>query len=808
MKISLSWLKTFAPSLTLSADEIAAKLTSLGIEVEGIEQIGGRFQNVVVGKVLSCEKHPNADRLTVCKVDVGQAAPLQIVCGAPNVAVGQYVPVALVGAVLNTKSGETLTIKKSKIRGIESMGMICAEDELGLSDNHDGIMVLAEGDAPFALGTPFEQYVEHDTVFDISITPNRPDVLSHLGVARELVGVTGVAMPHYRALPFIKSNSRVRLEDPVACPHYAAVIIKGVKITPSPDWLQRRLRTIGLRPINNVVDVTNYVLHSIGQPLHAFDLDKLTEQRIRVRTDISGEFLTLDGKVRQIEPGMIMICDAVQPVAIGGIMGGLHSEISDTTTNVLLESAYFHPKFIRRAAKKLGLSTDASYRFERGVDWGQVRSAAALATSMILELAGGQVVETTEAMAAEPVRRSVSLNPSRVNAFLGTALEPSQMISILVGLGFERRTQSPEQITFSVPSWRVDIAEEVDLIEEIARIYGYDQIAPAEKMNAAYPAMRPSKEHFNDRLREMVIGMGFKEVLTNPLLKLSEAELFSARVIRTLNPISEEMEALRPSLVPSLLRVIAHNQNLSNFDMRIFEIARIFELASPEEPTAVKGYREQEMLGLALTGRRAPRSWAHPNAMSDFFDLKGAVEEILRRMHLLEKSKFIPYTRDSLRLEIVAGGNAPTAGIYAGLLQIVPAVHLSQYGIEQPVYLAELNLDVLRAFADEQYQYVAPARFPAVVRDLAFYVPFSVASAEMIADMRKVSNLIEQVEVFDVYEPPVNGHNAESKPRRSIAFSLKFVSHTHTFTESEISALLTKVIEQVQSKYGAELRQS
>lgn len=804
MKISLNWLKTFAPSLNASPEEIAAKLTSLGIEVESLEHLGSGFRDVVIGKVLSCQKHPNADRLTVCTVDVGQAVPLQIVCGAPNVAAGQYVPVALVGAELRTKSGQTLSIKKTQIRGVESMGMICAEDELGLSDNHDGIMVLAEGDAPLALGTPLEQHIERDTIFDISITPNRPDVLSHLGVARELVGVTGISLPSYRALPFIKSETRISLEDPEACPHYAAVIIEGVHIAPSPEWLQRRLRAIDLRPINNVVDITNYVLHSVGQPLHAFDLDKLAERRIRVRTDISGEFVTLDGKVRQIEPGMIMICDALQPVAIGGIMGGLHSEISDSTTNVLLESAYFNPRAIRKAAKQLGLATDAAYRFERGVDWGQVRSAAALATSMILELAGGRVVETTENFAQARTRQSVSLSPQRVNAFLGTALDPSQMVSILVRLGFEKLTQSPEQITFAVPSWRVDIAEEIDLIEEIARVYGYDQIAPAEKMNAAYPTARPPKEHFNDQLRHLVIGIGFKEVLTNPLLRLSEAQLFSERTVRTLNPISEEMAALRPSLAPSLLRVIAHNQNLNNLDARIFEIAHTFESADPSESTLVKGYREREVLGLAITGRRAPRSWAHPNAMADFFDLKGAVEEVLRRMHLLEKSKFIPYTRGSLRLELDANGNA----IAAGFLQTVPASYLAYYGIEQPVFLAELDLDVLRALASDRYEYAAPAKFPAVVRDLAFYVPFSVASAEMVETMRQVSDVIERVDVFDVYEPPTNGRTADSKPRRSIAFSLKFVSHTHTFTEEEISALLTKVIERIQSKYGAELRQT
>jgi phenylalanyl-tRNA synthetase beta chain len=810
MKISLNWLKAFAPSLVLTESEIAARLTSLGFEVENIQHLGGRFHNVVVGKVLACQKHPNADRLSVCTVDVGQSEALQIVCGAPNVAAGQFVPVALVGAELHRYSGETLTIKKSKIRGVESMGMICAEDELGLSDNHDGIMVLGTEADPFAVGAPLDTYVPRDTVFDLAITPNRPDALSHLGIARELVGVTGVALPSYHALPFVQSSSRIQLEDTAACPHYAAVLIEGVKIAPSPLWLQNRLKAIGLRPINNVVDITNYVLHSVGQPLHAFDLDQLLEQRIRVRTDICGEFVTLDGKTRLIEPGMIMICDAQRPVAIGGIMGGLHSEISDRTTNVLLESAYFNPSQIRRASKKLGLSTDASYRFERGVDWGNIRGAAAMATAMILELAGGRVIETTENVAQERQRIHVSLSPRRVNSFLGASLEPSRMVSILVGLGFEKIEQTPEQISFAVPSWRVDVSAEVDLIEEIARVYGYDNFAPAEKMNAAYPVGRADKAHFNDRLRRFMIGMGFKEILTNPLLSLSEAQVFSERVVRTLNPISEDMAALRPSLMPSLLKVVAHNHNLSNFDLRLFEVARVFELASPDEPTLVSGYREREMLGIAITGRRAPRSWAHANQPADFFDLKGAVEELLDGLHLLEKSKFIPYTHNKLHLEIDATRNTSLGRIFAGVLQIVPKEWLMRYDIDKPVFLAELDVEVLRNFAEFDYEYHAPAKFPAVTRDLAFYVPIDVASADMVDEIIQVHPSIEQVQVFDVYEPVSSAGRSTSAvaSRRSLAFSLRLVSHERTFTEDEISALLTKVIERIQSKYGAELRQA
>ncbi|MFN3426766.1 MAG: phenylalanine--tRNA ligase subunit beta [Candidatus Thermochlorobacter sp.] len=808
MKISLNWLKTFAPSLTLSELEIAQRLTSLGFEVENLERLDVGFSGVVVGKVLTCTKHPNADKLSVCTVDVGAADALQIVCGAPNVAVGQYVPVAQVGATLRFYSGQTLTIKKSKIRGVESVGMICAEDELGLSDNHDGIMVLSQADGEFRVGEPFEKYVERDVIFDLSITPNRPDMLSHLGVARELVGITGVQLPSYRALPFVRSTSRVVVEDLAACPHYAAVIIEGVKIAPSPAWLQNRLKAIGLRPINNVVDITNYVLHTVGQPLHAFDLDKLSERRIRVRTDVAGDFLTLDSKTRRIEPGMIMICDAEKPVAIGGIMGGLHSEISDSTTNVLLESAYFNPSQIRRAAKKLGLSTDASYRFERGVDWGNIRGAAAMATALIVELAGGHVVESTEVLAQERERLQVTLRPHRVNAFLGASIEHAQMVSILVGLGFEKVEQTPEHICFRVPSWRVDVSAEVDLIEEIARVYGYDNLMPAEKLTASYPSQRLEKEHFNDRVRKFMIGMGFKEILTNPLLSLPEAQVFSERVVRTLNPISEDMAAMRPSLIPSLLRCVAHNQNLSNVDMRIFEIGHTFELASPDEPTLVSGYSEREMLGIAITGRRWPRSWANPTDMSDFFDLKGAVEELLECLHLLEKSKFILYTHGSLRLEIDANCNTPSGSVFAGVLQIAPKEWLTRHGIEREVFLAELDMGILRNLAEFEAEYRAPAKFPAVMRDLAFYVPKYLASCDIMQDLAKAHPLIEQVELFDVYDSTSQASRTDAESRRSLAFSLKLVSRERTLTEEEISALLAKVVRQLESKYGAELRQS
>ncbi len=809
MKISLNWLKELAPSLALSETDIIEKLTTLGIEVEAVERIGGAFTKVVVGKVLEKEKHANADKLSVCKVDVGAGDALQIVCGASNVAAGQTVPVALVGATLVVKKDgvpTTLEIKKSKIRGVDSQGMICAEDELGLSDDHSGIMVLSDD---YAVGTPFENYVERDTILEISITPNRPDVLSHLGVARELVGVSGVKALAYDALPFSRSQSRIRIDDADNCPHYAAVVIEGVTIAPSPKWLQTRLKAIGLRPINNVADVTNYVLHSVGQPLHAFDLDMLMGKKIVVRSNVNEPFKTLDGKMRQIEQGMVMICDAEKPVAIGGVMGGLESEISDKTKNVLLEAAYFAPSSIRRTAKKLALSTEAAYRYERGIDWGNLRAAAAMATKLILDLAGGTVVETSEVVQKEREKVHVEFRPARATALLGVHIETPKMVEILTRLGFEKKNQSAEKIGFAVPTFRVDIEQEEDLIEEIARVYGYDHIPASEKMNASYPQSRDKKQGFDDLVREMMIGFGFKEILTNPLLKYEDVAPFSTNIVRTLNSVSEDMEAMRPALAPSMLKIIAHNINRGNADLRLFEVAHVFETdptCGEEKSTLVRGYVEKEMLGLAVTGRREPRRWAQSHEMSDFYDVKGAVEALLQRLHLLEKTKFIPYTPNALRVEFFdAERNAAATGQVAGMIYAATRETLTRYDIRQPVFWAELDMSILKVWSRFERVFKEPAIYPAVWRDLAFFVPTSVHSRDLIEAMRTIDSLIETVEVFDVYDGKETG---SATPKRSVAFSLKLVSYERTLTEQDISSLLANVIKAVESNFGAELRQA
>jgi len=810
MKISLNWLKTFAPDLTLTPEELEKKLTSLGLEVEGVEQLGATFSKVVVGKVLETTRHPNADKLSICQVDAGTGETLQIVCGAPNVQAGQTVAVALVGAKLQPSGGDSFKIKKSKIRGEVSLGMICAEDELGLSENHDGIMVL---DETYQIGENFEKYIPQDTVFEIGITPNRADALSHLGVARDLVGVDNVTDLDPDSLEFEPNANRILVEDPEGCPVYTAVIIKGVKVATSPAWLKERLQSIGLRPVNNIVDITNYILHSLGQPLHAFDLKKLSGEKICVKSDVAGSFVTLDGKERQIEPGMVMICDAEKPVAVGGVMGGENSEISDATTDILLESAYFNSSSVRKTSKKLGISTDSSYRFERGVDIGNVHFASEAAVHLILELAGGSILEASHAVSGAFEEKLITFRPEKANALLGTNIPSENMQEILMHLGFKKNASvgNEDEIQYIVPSFRVDVDQEIDLIEEVARVYGYDNLALTEKMTSTYPSVLDKKENFDDSVRNLMIGLNFKELLTNPLLKYSEVELFSENIVRTLNPMSEDMEALRPSLIPSTLKVISRNINYGNTEQQLFEVAHTFEKASDTAAEAsqfVSGYIERERLCIAITGKKEPTSWAQKSPETDFYDLKGAVEMLLQKLKLLEKSKFITYNPSCLQLELVSVvGKKAQKPVVAGLLHQLPKNILDAFGIKQPVFIAELEMDVLKKQTGFETKYFAPAKFPIVHRDLAFLLPKQVKSQEVINEIRACSNMIQSVNVFDVYEKHDKGDSAYSD-KRSIAFSFQLVCYTHTLADGEINTLVDKIVKKVTQKFGAELRQA
>ena len=662
MNISYNWLREHAP-VKETPEALAEVLTMGGLEVEGIESIGSPLDGVVVGRVERVRPHPNAQNLRLCYVCLDDDVVVQIVCGAPNVAAGQHVPVATVGTTLllpNRKDPSQrtpVTIKAVRLRGEVSSGMICAEDELGLSGNHDGIMVLEGG---VQIGRPFVEWLREtgveptDTVFDVAITPNRPDAASHLGVARDAAALTGTSFhpPDIRepeeGLDAAEQVS-VDIQAPQACPRYVAMLVRDVTVRESPAWLRTKLTAIGLRPRNHVVDVTNYVLHDLGQPLHAFDLNRIEGNRIRVRlTDEETPFTTLDDKQRTLPPGTLMIADGTRDVAIAGVMGGKNSEVSEATTHVLIESAFFDPSCIRETAKALGLQTDASYRFERGVDReGQAR-AAARAAALIAELGGGTVVPgMVDAHPGQCPRGVIEVRPSRVDRLLGIHVTPETTTNLLMSIGFEVETRGKAHapvLRCVVPSFRPDIEREIDVIEEIVRLYGYDRVPmPRRPMAPSGPPHERPEDRCRRRARTWLKGTGYREIYTNSMLPLETAERFNrsvltghanaGEVVETRNPISRGMAALRPSLLPGALRTIAFNRNHGQRTSRFFEFGHVFH-RSDRKDLIVPGYREHESLLLVSSGVATTAGWDTTERVIDLFDLKGRVEALLDELHV------------------------------------------------------------------------------------------------------------------------------------------------------------------------------
>ncbi len=802
MKISVSWLKDFIPSFSSDTSALVEKLTDLGLEVEDVIEQPLPDELVVVGRIEDVFPHPNAERLTICSVDVGKEERLQVVCGAPNVKEGMLVPVALVNAKLSISGGGTYTIKASKIRGERSFGMICAADELGLSDDHSGVMEL---DASCTIGEPLARYLEGGTVFDIAVTPNRPDVLSHLGVARELAGGEAISMPERREVAFSSAGPLVDVLDPEACPYYAAVVIKGITVAPSPSWLCRKLESIGLRPKNNIVDITNYILHALGQPLHAFDLGKLAGERIVVRSDMRAEFVALNQEICPVEPGMPVICDAEKPAALAGVMGGLYSAVSDTTTDILLEAAYFSPSRIRKSARKAGISSDSSYRFERGVDPENVKRAAECAVGLILELAGGRVSDAREWGSEPEGQRTVAMNPARANELLGTSIETDAMVAMLGRIGISVKSSDEREVTFNIPSYRVDVYQEADLVEEVARLYGYDNIMPSGQLSASYPQSRTSPEFFPDFLRSVMVGLNFREVLTNPLIRREEAGLFSDRLVGVLNPISEGLEVLRPGLVPGILKVIAHNIRHGNRDMRFFELAHVFQAESGEEKrtgNALDAFSEQEHLVIAMTGSRYPRSWSHSPEKVDFYDVMGAVEMLLEKLNLLDKSTVNIYNAQTAGIALGMTGSGKSCSYRLGTVRQIDADLLRAFDIGQEVYIAELEASVLERCFSSSVTYEPPSRFPVVQRDLSLVLPRDVTVQSLVELVRSSDSLVRDVTVFDLFE-----RKDQESGERSVALTLEIADYNGTLQDERISDILSKVGSNAASKLGAVIRQ-
>lgn len=795
--------------IDVKPEEIKEKLTMLGFEVENVEYLGEKFKNFYVGEVLEVNKHPNADKLTVCKVNLGKDI-FQIICGAPNVAVGQKVPVALVGAVIprnqHDPEGKPFVLTKAKIRGVDSYGMICSEYELGLGDDKEGIMVL-EPDAK--IGQPLAEYFGlDDIIYDVSVTPNRPDCLSHIGIARELALAFGLKLKK----PEVKVNesdrkisdyASVEIVDVENCPRYSTRVVLNVKVGPSPKWLQNYLKSVGLRPINNIVDITNFVLYEIGHPLHAFDYDKLAGHKIIVRRAQGGEaFITLDGKVRTLRNDTLMICDAEKPVAIAGVMGGQNSEITEQTRNVLIESAYFNPINIRRTSKYLGLSTDASYRFERGADPNALIWALDRAAQLMAEIAGGEVLKGV--IDIYPVKiepKIISLRFSRLNSIIGFEIPKDEVVKIIEGLELEILKHSVDGLTVRVPTFRPDLEREIDLIEEVARVYGYDKIP--DKMNSViYFPTEEIKPDFHELVRERLIGAGFKEIVTNSMLDEGKASIFGNNFVKVLNPISREMSALRTSLIPSALDVVRRNFGYGVKDLKLFEIGKVFRTATDEDekPRFVGNYIEEERILILMTGKAEPISYDIKDRNFDIFDLKGEIERLFRAI-FLENYRFIYYSNGDkiaeLKIDVEIGGK------YAGRLVKASDEILRKFDIEADVYIAEIDFGLMcESSRIEQRHYEELPKFPSVYRDLAFVVDENLPVGEVEKAIKeKMGEVLKSIRLFDIYRGDKIGAG-----KKSVAFSLEILSSHKTLTDEEVNGIIQSVIRHMEQKFGAKLR--
>ena len=813
MTISFDWLKTLFPT-TQPAAEIGALLTSSGLEVEYLEElesVPGGLRGVVLGTVLTCERHPDADKLSLTTVGVGDATPRQIVCGAPNVAAGQRVVVALEGATLHPTAGEPFKIKKSKIRGAASEGMICAEDEIGLGQSHAGIMVL---DTNLPDGTPAAEYfgLGSDTIIEIGLTPNRADAASHYGVARELHALLGqpAHLPDVSAfrVPAAGEASQeitVAIEDDQACPRYAGLLLDGVQVGPSPEWLQRRLRSIGLSPINNVVDVTNFVLHELGQPLHAFNADQIAGGRIRVKRAEAGEkFVTLDGVERTLLADDLVVADAHgAPMALAGVFGGKTSGVSSATTRVFLESAYFAPAVVRRTSQAHGLKTDASFRFERGTDPYMVPLALRRAALLLQEVAGARPAAPVVDEFPHPIPSSqVRLRLSRVDALIGQAIGEERIRQILTGLGINVEQELADEVTgaqtwlLAVPPYKVDVTREADVIEEILRIYGYNNVALRPHNSASFlsPFPNPDPEVVRQKTADLLSGQGFSEIITNSLTNsqyFEKADAPDAALVRVLNYNSQDLNVMRPTLLTSGLEVVRHNLNRRQRDLKLFEFGKTYHLADSGK------YREKTWLALWLTGNATAETWQHSTQKTAYHDLAGAVQQVLAALGYSQ-----PGTQPTQHPHLAGGlalllQNQPVVNVGA----VSPAL-LKRLDVGQPVWYAELDWDWLL----KKYRASLTARelpkFPEVRRDLSLVVDQGVTFEQLrTIAQRTEKKLLQAVNVFDVYA----GDRLEAgKKSYSVSFLLQDPSQT--LTDQAIDQVMQRLMQQFEKQAGALIR--
>ena len=806
MKISYNWLKQFI-KIDWKSEETAALLTDLGLEVEIVEKyqsVKGGLEGIVVGHVLTCIQHPDADRLKITTVDLGNGVPVQIVCGASNVAAGQKVPVATIGTTLYDKEGVAFSIKKGKIRGQESHGMICAEDELGLGESHDGIMILDDSLAP---GTPAATVfkIENDEVFEIGLTPNRADAMSHLGTARDLrAGMLQSGVSVELITPSV-SNFRVDkrtlkididLKEPKLAPRYCGVTISGIEVKPSPAWLQNRLKAIGLNPKNNIVDVTNYVLHELGQPLHAFDAAKINGKIVVQTLPAGTKFVTLDDVERTLHEEDLMICDEKGPLCIAGVFGGKKSGVSENTNSIFLESAYFDPVSIRKTAKRHQLNTDASFRFERGIDPTITEYALKRAALLIQEVAGGEITSDLINVYPKKIENfNVFLNFSNVDKIIGQQLPKDIIKKILVSLDIKVNSVSDAGLGLTIPNYRVDVQREIDVIEEILRVYGYNNINFSNKLNATvFNAPRNEDYKIQNTIASQLNSQGFHEMMANSLttasyVALSE-QLNPSHNVTMLNPLSADLSTMRQSLLFSGLEAVSYNINRKNADLKLFEFGKTYH-------NYLAGYEEKKHMSLFLSGNRNQENWTSVQKTSDFFLFKGYVSGILSRLGI-EKTQNLPVTSDvfseGIAIEI---GNQKIVE-----LGVVKKSILKHFGIKQEVFYADFDWDLILKKISTKIKYAEIPKYPEVRRDLALLIDQNVTYESIYKIARQTEkSLLKDIDLFDVYE----GQNLP-EGKKSYALSFIIQDASKTLTDVQIDKIMSKLQKNFETELGASLR--
>ena len=797
MLISLNWLKQYV-EIKESIEEVANALTMIGQEVEAIEIQGKNLENVVIGQIVEFDRHPNSDRLTLLKVNVGEGEPLQIICGATNHKLNDKVVVAKIGATL---PGD-FKIKKSKIRDVESYGMLCSEEELGFAKESDGIIILPE-DAP--IGKEYREYLNlNDVIFELEITPNRPDCLSHIGIAREIAAyydrkVKYPSIEINETIESINTLIKVNIDDKERCKRYVGKIVKNVKIQESPEWLKRRIQAMGLNPINNIVDITNFVMFEYNQPMHAFDFDKL-KGNVNVRAAKENEEITtLDGVDRVLKNNELVIADEERAIAIAGIIGGDATKIDNETKNIFVEVAYFTPDNIRRTSRELGIFTDSSYRNERGMDIQNLETVVERAVSLIAEVAGGEILsDTIDRYLEKPEKYEISLNLEKLNKFIGKNLSSDEVAKILTNLNIEIKTIGEDKMLLTPPTYRGDLIRPADIYEEVIRMYGFDNI------EARMPVMsiESGEENTNFKvsriIREILREQGLNEVINYSFIPKSAKELFSFEdgIIEIKNPLSEDMAIMRPSLVYSLVNNIKENLNRNQTDLKIFEVSKTFKnLGSAKDGLAT----EELKVAIALSGREDKNLWNQTKTDYDFYDLKGYIEYLFERLNInkfnLERAKDVNF-HPGVSAEIKIGEDV--IGIFG---ELHPTL-INNVGIKrEKVFFAEINLTKLMKYMKIKVNYESISKYPEVLRDLAITLDKDILVGNMTKDIKKKVNLVEKIDIFDVY----SGDKVEAG-KKSVAMSIVLRDKTRTLTDQDIDTAMKNILSLIKDKYNGEIR--